>query len=332
VIPYGTEGRDTLPTGPYPTAGPQTVRMPSWPGPVLAAGGGLLALGSLSAATLVTSGRLVMDDPSILAWVAVAGAVAFVAGMVYVAIRQLRVRSFLAPERYRGPAVLILLALVLALATVLNAPFSGDIAALLVGDGKLTLLGATVILVSTQVALLLVSWLFVFRPNALAGLPSFPGNDPGAAVRAGLGWGLAAWLGATLLGGLAVLVLEALGITPDTQTAEQAANQLEPLIVIPAVIIVAPIAEEVFFRGVAFNAWLREGGRRWAYIGSSVLFAVIHMTLVSLLPILFLGLALAWVYERTRSLLAPIVMHAVVNGISVVIALLVRFDVVQLPV
>jgi membrane protease YdiL (CAAX protease family) len=56
------------------------------------------------------------------------------------------------------------------------------------------------------------------------------------------------------------------------------------------------------------------------------------VSLISLLPIFLLGLALAWIYERTGSLLAPIAMHATVNGISVALALLVRFDLVQLPV
>jgi hypothetical protein len=182
------------------------------------------------------------------------------------------------------------------------------------------------------VALLLVSWLFVARPNALAGLPAFPGRDVARSVREGLLWGVAAWVVATALGALMVVVLEAVGIDPEPQTAEQAVNMLEPWIVVPAVVIVAPIAEEVFFRGVVFNAWLREGGRRWAFIGSSALFAIIHLSLVSIVPIFVLGLALAWVYDRTGSLLAPIVMHAVVNGISVALALLVRFDVLQLPV
>jgi membrane protease YdiL (CAAX protease family) len=102
--------------------------------------------------------------------------------------------------------------------------------------------------------------------------------------------------------------------------------------VVVAVVILAPIAEEIFFRGVVFNAWLREGGRRWAYIGSAALFAAIHLSLLSLLPIFLLGLALAWVYERTGNLLAPIAMHATVNGISVALALLVRFELVKLPV
>jgi membrane protease YdiL (CAAX protease family) len=102
-------------------------------------------------------------------------------------------------------------------------------------------------------------------------------------------------------------------------------------VVVLAVVVLAPIAEELFFRGIVFNAWLREGGRRWAYIGSAALFAAVHLSLVSALPIFLLGLALAWVYERTRNLLAPIAMHATVNGISVTIALLERFDVIRLP-
>jgi membrane protease YdiL (CAAX protease family) len=46
---------------------------------------------------------------------------------------------------------------------------------------------------------------------------------------------------------------------------------------------------------------------------------------VTLLPIFALGLALAWVYRRTGNLLAPIAMHAMVNGISTALGLLVRF-------
>ena len=57
------------------------------------------------------------------------------------------------------------------------APFAEDAAALLLGDGDMTFLGALALLTSTQIGLLLVSWLFVFRPNALAGLPSLPGRN-----------------------------------------------------------------------------------------------------------------------------------------------------------
>jgi len=321
----------SLPTGPHPTLGSSTVRMRRWPGPLMAVGGALLAIGALTTAALVTTGQVVMDT-SFLGPLALVGAGLFVAGLVYSAVRQLRVRSVLPPERYRGPSVFLLLALALVLATVFNIPFAEDAAQLLLGTGDLTFLGAVVILVSTQVALLIVGWLFVYRPKALAALPRFPGPDAARALRAGLGWGVVAWLVSTTAIVIAAWVLEQLGVPAEPQTAERAIEVLDPWLVVIAVVIVAPAAEEVFFRGVVFNAWLREAGRRWAFFGSAALFAAIHLSLLSLLPIFVLGLALAWVYDRTKSLLAPMAMHATVNGISVALALLVRFDVVRLPV
>ena len=185
-----------LPRGPHPTIGPATVSMPRWPGPLLVVGGALLAVGALVATALE---RGIDIESATLAWLAVIGAVAFALGLVYSAVRQLRVRRFLAPERYRGPSVLILLALVLVIASVLTAPFGDDAATLLLGAGELSLAGAIVLLVATQAALLLVSWLFVFRPKALAALPSFPGPDAARALRLGLGWGVVAWIGASVV-------------------------------------------------------------------------------------------------------------------------------------
>jgi len=305
--------------------------MPRWPGPLLIVVGLLLALGALSAAAMVAEGQLEMDDRSSLGPIALAGALIFAAGLVYSAIRQIRMRSVLRPDRYRGPSVIVLLALALVAASILVAPFGSDAAALLGGDGEMTFAGAVVILVSTPLALALVSWLFVWRPRALEALPSFPGRDPSGALLAGLGWGALAWLGSTLVIIGVGWLLERIGMPPEVGAAELAIARLDPWLVVLAVVVLAPVAEEVFFRGVIFNAWLREGGRRYAYIGSAALFAVIHLSIISLLPIFLLGLALAWIYERTGSLLAPIAMHATVNGISVALALLVRFDLVQLP-
>jgi membrane protease YdiL (CAAX protease family) len=327
----GHERTGRLPTGPHPTLGPATPMLPRWPGPLLITVGLILGLFALGSASLVVRGQLDMDR-QILLPLAIAGAILFGAGLVYSATRQIQMRRVLAPERYRGPSVIVLLAMVLLISTVLVAPFSADAAALLGGDGELSLLGAIVILVSTSIALLLVSWLFVARPKALAALPSFPGRDPQAAVLAGLGWGVVAWIASTALLVIAAWVLERIGMPPEAGTAELAIQRLDPWLIVLAVVILAPIAEEIFFRGVVFNAWLREGGRIYAYIGSAALFAVIHLSLVSLVPIFFLGLALAWVYERNGSLLAPMAMHATVNGISVALTLLARFDIVRLPV
>jgi membrane protease YdiL (CAAX protease family) len=87
---------------------------------------------------------------------------------------------------------------------------------------------------------------------------------------------------------------------------------------------VAPVAEEIFFRGVAYNAWERERGPWVAVLGSAALFAAIHGSLFAAVPIFALGVTLALLYRRTGSLAATIAMHAGFNAISVAIALLVR--------
>ena len=305
--------------------------MPRWPGWVLAIGGVVVAFVALVAIELGRQGFVVADS-LLLGLIALAGGLAFVAGLVYFAIRQIRIRRVLPPERYRGPSVFLLLALALVIGSALTAPFTDDALALGSGEGEISLLGSAVILVAAQLGLLIVGYLFVYRTNALAALPSFPGRDPIRAIVAGLGWGVLAWIGSTIVLFLVSELLARIGRPPPVGPAEQAIAMLNPWLVTVAIVIFAPIAEELFFRGIVFNAWLREAGRIWAYVGSAALFAAIHLSLESLLPIFLLGLALAWVYQRTGNLLAPITMHATVNGISVAIALAVRFGVLDVPV
>jgi len=102
-------------------------------------------------------------------------------------------------------------------------------------------------------------------------------------------------------------------------------------VILIAFLLVAPVAEEIFFRGVVFNAWERERGVWVAVIGSALLFAAIHTSLFALVPIFALGVTLALVYRSTRSLAATIALHAGFNAISVAIALLERQGIITLP-
>jgi membrane protease YdiL (CAAX protease family) len=108
-----------------------------------------------------------------------------------------------------------------------------------------------------------------------------------------------------------------------------------------AIVLVAPVAEELFFRGVVLNAWLREYGERRAVLGSAALFAAIHAdirsvdaligSVVQVVPIFGLGIALALICLRTRSLVGPMAMHATFNAISLTLALLARLNGWDLP-
>jgi membrane protease YdiL (CAAX protease family) len=87
-------------------------------------------------------------------------------------------------------------------------------------------------------------------------------------------------------------------------------------------VIVAPVAEEVLFRGYFYGVIRRYGGRLPALLTSSLLFAAIHVHLPSLLGLGILAVILCLLYERTGSLWAPITMHAAFNTTTIVMLIL----------
>jgi uncharacterized protein len=88
--------------------------------------------------------------------------------------------------------------------------------------------------------------------------------------------------------------------------------------------VLAPIAEELFFRGALYT-WFRERYAVWiAVLASSALFALGHAdTFAVVITSLVLGAVNALVYERTRSIWAPIAIHVVNNSTSVILVYLV---------
>jgi len=92
-------------------------------------------------------------------------------------------------------------------------------------------------------------------------------------------------------------------------------------IVIGLAVVIAPVAEELIFRGYIYGVMKKYGGRIVAILVSSALFAVIHLHAPSLAGLFILAVVLVLVYERTGSLWAPILMHATFNAVSVAAAL-----------
>ena len=81
--------------------------------------------------------------------------------------------------------------------------------------------------------------------------------------------------------------------------------------------IVAPFAEETFFRGFVFQGLAHSWGPVWGAVASAAFFAAVHLQLTVFIPLFALGLALAWVFHHTRSLWASIILHMVFNAIAV---------------
>ena len=72
--------------------------------------------------------------------------------------------------------------------------------------------------------------------------------------------------------------------------------------------------EEFIFRGLIFGGLRRSFGVWPATLASAAIFAIVHPPF-SIIPVFILGVCAALVYERSRSLLAPMLVHAVYNAL-----------------
>ena len=99
------------------------------------------------------------------------------------------------------------------------------------------------------------------------------------------------------------------------------------LLMLVGLLVLVPLAEECLFRGLIFRNLY--GKSKWAaYIVSILAFAVIHILgyigqysplelILAFLQYLPAGLCLAWAYIRSGTIFAPIVIHSIVNYISI---------------
>lgn len=139
-----------------------------------------------------------------------------------------------------------------------------------------------------------------------------------------LGWGVGGWLTAFPLVLASALFAyyftggSGEGYSPAKQQELQFLFLSSPpfyrFLLLLLIVFLAPFFEELFFRGLVYSSLRQELGERLALILSAFLFGAIHMSPFLLLPITVLGLILAYLYERTRSLLPSFITHALWNG------------------
>lgn len=112
----------------------------------------------------------------------------------------------------------------------------------------------------------------------------------------------------------------------DAQTVAQALYSDTLWLQVLAVGIVAPVAEELLFRGILYRRM-----RTWLGIGPSavvalVIFAAAHGNWLQALYAILLGAILIWAYEHFAKLTAPILIHVAANLVSICAQQSVRFE------
>jgi membrane protease YdiL (CAAX protease family) len=173
-----------------------------------------------------------------------------------------------------------------------------------------------------------VVWLRVRHRPAFAalGLPKRPVREVGS----GVGWGLVVRLGSIPVILLVATLVEAF-IDRPLVTPEQLETDVGTGTIVLAVIVavlVAPVAEELFFRGFLYRSLRVRHGYWFAAIVSSILFGLVHWQPEGLLPSLPLmvgvataAMAWAYLYDRSGSMLVPIASHMAFNLVGVVFIL-----------
>ena len=99
-------------------------------------------------------------------------------------------------------------------------------------------------------------------------------------------------------------------------TADSWSQQIFMLV---TMVLLAPVVEEILFRGILYPLIKQAGFPKIAFLGVSLLFAAVHFTPAIFLPLFVLALLLTWLYERTDNLLAPITAHSLFNATGFVL-------------
>jgi membrane protease YdiL (CAAX protease family) len=89
--------------------------------------------------------------------------------------------------------------------------------------------------------------------------------------------------------------------------------------------LLAPVVEEIFFRGIIFRPLANGIGVWGAAIASGIFFGMLHWDfqtterLMQVIPLTMLGVLLAILYAWSGTIFAPIAVHATNNGLAVAV-------------
>ncbi|MGV8082283.1 MAG: lysostaphin resistance A-like protein [Coriobacteriia bacterium] len=151
-----------------------------------------------------------------------------------------------------------------------------------------------------------------------------PVSRPKSWLGAAFGVAVAAQLFAVLFGILWQMLGFELSGSADQITRLVPPGLAGDIMAMLAVGVFAPAAEEIVFRGVLLNAIRGRWGAWAGILGSSVLFALVHLSAEQFVPILVVAVLLGWLYVRSGSLWVSMAAHSAFNLIALTAVFLTR--------
>ncbi|MGZ8527774.1 MAG: CPBP family intramembrane glutamic endopeptidase [Candidatus Limnocylindrales bacterium] len=260
------------------------------------------------------------------------GSVLLGPGLVAAAGAQAIERRDRADLAYRGPSPYLLVAASLPLSILATLPIV--LAGLLVTSPLATLLSV----IATGAIWLILMAMTVVGPGALTwreialGLTGAPAGRVVGDLLVGAAAAIPVILATVVLGSILIFLV---GVAPEGPIAPPRDGPSLAVSLLAAA-LVAPISEELFYRGFVTTAWLRSYGPTRAIVQGGLFFAFVHVltlggpdfdhaarvALVAFVARIPVALALGWMFVRRGSLAAAIGLHATFNGVLVVLSAL----------
>lgn len=86
-------------------------------------------------------------------------------------------------------------------------------------------------------------------------------------------------------------------------------------------VLIAPILEEIFFRGILLKDISVSWGPRWGIFISSVIFSALHFNIIQAIPAFLMGLVFGYIYVHTRYGLTNVIMIHIINNLMASVSL-----------
>lgn len=91
--------------------------------------------------------------------------------------------------------------------------------------------------------------------------------------------------------------------------------------------VIAPIAEEIFYRGILLVGLSKVYSEKKAIVISAMVFSIMHLNPWQVVGAFCIGLVLGWIYMRTKSLGLCMLLHGLINAMDLIVTKLIRLDI-----
>ncbi|MBE7549860.1 MAG: CPBP family intramembrane metalloprotease [Anaerolineales bacterium] len=172
------------------------------------------------------------------------------------------------------------------------------------------------VIVFGEAVLLLPAWYFTVHKYGASWADL--GLRPFRAGAVGLGCGL--MLASVLVNFVYASFLAQFGLQIQPELQQIFDGTAFPLALLFGGAVVAPVVEEIFFRGFVFTGLRGKWGWPKAALASAGLFALAHVLPTSFLPIFILGLIFAFLFQASGSIWPAILMHMLTNAVALLLA------------